>query len=226
MTAHSDHDTATASPQAVPFAYISADKKAARQKGSVLFYIFIAIGLLSALTLSLVNTSKEGITTQTAQRMTENLYVQANGIKSAILECVHTYPSGGAVDPADNPNVPYPLDPSDENNPEEEAGNDQVRHLQCPGAPSGHHAIYDGVGTTGRFLPQQVNGFSEWIYQNGSNGVYIQTTGQNEQAITTALARLQTRFDTCEAELNYGGCGATCLTIFLLRVVCPGTGGI
>jgi hypothetical protein len=220
---HSDLNTTAASHCAMPFAC-----QRRGQRGSVLFYIFIAIGLLAALTLTFVNSGKEGITTQAAQRMTENLYVQANGIKSSILECVYTYPNGGGdldgdgdIDSDDNSNIPYPLDPTDANNPDGAAANDQVRNMQCPGAPSGSYAIYDGVGTTGKFLPPQVNGFSEWIYQNNANGIYIQTTGAADQAVTAALDRLEARFDTCEADLDYGSCGATCLTIFILRATCP-----
>lgn len=207
---------------------MDAQHKMSHQSGSVIFYIFLAVGLLGLLTYSLTQSSRTSATTQSAFRITEDLFVQSNAIKSAVLECTFAFPNGGGdldgngtINSADNDNVPYPLSPTDANNPDGAAANDQVRNLQCPGAPAGQRSIYDGVGTTGRFLPPASNGFGEWTYINDTNGVRLQIIGPNDQAALQAMDALERRFDTCEADIDFSSCGATCFTTWIIRATCP-----
>ncbi len=90
----------------------------AAERGSVLIYILIAIALLAALTYSFAKDTSSNINTQLANKTSQELYVQVNLIRSAILECTLAYPSGGGdidasgvIDATDNPNSPYPLNP-------------------------------------------------------------------------------------------------------------------
>ncbi len=198
------------------------------QNGSVILYIFIAIGLLAALTLSLVNTSSEDKTSARAAQISEALYTQAESIRSAVMECSVSYPDGGGdldsdgdIDTDDNNNSPYPLSPTDANNPGGAAADSTLQYLKCPGAPSGEELVYGAA--RGRFLPNPPAGFTDWVYTNHSvnNNVYIRTYGDDSMATQLALENLVKRFGNCEAELDHGSCGTNCIKIFFIRDDCP-----
>src|SRR5690606_1005496 len=145
----------------------------AREAGNVLFYIFLAIGLLGALTFAFTRDSRENTTTQSAFRAAEELYAQVNLVRSAIVECAVEYPQGGGdldasgvIDATDNPNNPYPVVPNHPNNPHGVALDTYVRSLSCTGAPAGQGNIFQGAQNRGRFLPPPPLGFSEWEYLN------------------------------------------------------------
>ena len=203
------------------------------ENGSVIFYIFLAIGLLAMLTFSVVDSSRTNTSAQQSYRIAEDLYAQASNIQSAIMECVYTYPDGGGdldgdtdIDSADNPNIPYPLEADSGNNPAANGTTDkEVRYIQCPGAPSGEEFIYDGVGTKGRFLPPPKYGFSEWNYYNDADGVRIVAVGSNnDRASARAVEAVADRYEDCQADVDTGGSctgGDLCLTIWMIRHSCP-----
>jgi len=195
------------------------------ERGNVLFYIFMAVGLLSALTFAFVGDSRDDTMAQNAHRITETLFMQVQTIKSAVLECTLEYPAGGGdldgdtdIDAVDNPNRPYPLSPTSVNNPGGAAADDNARNMKCPGSSA---VIFSGAGTTGKFLPPARNGMGEWKYYNDANGVYIQVIGGSDGGTVSALSRLAGKFDTCEADINYGACGTNCFTGWLVRTTCP-----
>lgn len=223
MGAYRSQDKTAGAPNgAPPFSFDS-------QSGSVLFYIFLAVGLLAALTYAFMGSDRENLSTQGAYRLSEDLYAQINLIKSSVLECTLKYPKGGgdlnasgSITTADNPNNPYPVNPSFASNPFGAAANDNVRNLTCTGATSAAEAaMFSGANNKGRFLPQPPTGFSEWLYINDAAGVRIVTTGAVDGATSQALTKLVAKFATCQADLNYGACGATCLTAWILRAACP-----
>lgn len=199
-------------------------------EGSVLFYILIAIALLAALTFSMVKDSRQGTSTQVSYKSAEELYVQVNSIRSAIAECALEYPGGGGdldgdgtieATADDNPNNPYPVNPTHLNNPHGVAADDTVRNLSCTGAPAGKANIFQGANNKGRLLPPPPQDFAEWTYINDANGVRIQIIGSGSAAPDT-LSRLMAKFSACQADLDYGSCGATCFTAWVQRnVACP-----
>lgn len=202
------------------------------ESGSVLFYIFLAMGLLAALTFSFTKNSRENASTQTAHRMSEEIFSQINVIRAAVTECTIEYPEGGGdlngdgfINTTDNPNTPYPVNPSDANNPHGAAASDEVRNLSCTGAPAAEANIFQGANNKGRVLPPIPSGFSEWLYINDADGVSIQTVGPATAGAEDALARVMRKFATCQADLNYdrgtGGCGSRCLTVWIKRAACP-----
>ena len=199
------------------------------EKGNVLFYVFLALGLLAALTYSFVNTSRDNVTSQGAYRTAEKLYSQVSLIRSAIVQCSLEYPGGGGdlngdgvINSSDNPNNPYPVDPTDANNPFGAAANDQVSNVTCTGAPSGQEVLFgSSANGTARFLPAQVTGFSNWVYINDSNGVRIQTIAPSTAEGLAAITRLQAKFGNCEADINYNSCGTYCFDAWISRKTCP-----
>lgn len=194
------------------------------EKGSVLLYIFLAIGLLGALTMSFINSDTTDMTADRAAQSAEKLYNQANAIKALVKECTILYPDGGGdldgdgdIDSDDNANPPYPLSPSNANNPGGAAADNTLQYLKCPGAPSGDELIYQS--TKGTFVPDPPAGFDGWYYTNHTvnNTIYIRVNGDGGQATTLALEALARRFGNCEAVVNHGGCGANCIKIFIIR---------
>ena len=200
------------------------------QQGSAIIYVFVAIGLLAALTYSFVKDSGQSVVAQSAHRTSEDLYIQASTIRAAIVECAVQYPNGGGdmdgdgdIDSTDNPNNPYPVLPTYANNPHGVAADNTVRNLSCTGAPAAEANIFQGTNNKGRFLPPATSGFGEWVYGNDADGVYIRVTATAASAITVnALDRVMARFSACQADLDFGGCGAACLTIWVQRLAaCP-----
>ena len=207
--------------------------------GNVLFYIFLAVGLLAALTYAFVKDSRENYASQSAVSIAESLAVQANTIRSAVQQCVMEFPQGGGdmnadgvIDTNDNWNNPYPLNPgnvlvakqiagctttSSAAGCVNAAGNDYARNLTCVGAPIGQVNMFQGTSNAGLLLPPPPSGFPEWTYFNNTDGVYLRTTAPADAASVNAINRLMTKFATCQADLNYGGCGAACITIWITR---------
>lgn len=198
------------------------------QRGSVLLYIFIAVGLLAALTYAFIGDSRDGMSTQNAVKTAQELYAQTNLIRSAIIECTLLYPGGGGdldangtINSTDNPNNPYPINPSSALNPEGAQADDSVKYISCTGAPSGKRNLFQGTNNQGRILPPPPDGFSDWVYVNDTNGVRIKITAPNTASGTATLDRLMEKFATCQADLDYGSCGARCFTAWILRAACP-----
>jgi hypothetical protein len=107
---------------------MTCDARKDGQRGSVMFYIFLAIALLAALTFFFTRDTRDNASVQTANKIAQELYVQSNLIRSAIVECTLSYPEGaGDVDGdglicsdtsgacaskiVDNANAPFPLNP-------------------------------------------------------------------------------------------------------------------
>lgn len=200
------------------------------QRGNVLFYVFIAVALLGALTYAFTKDSRESYSAQVAVKLAEELFVQANMIRSAVVECTIEYPAGGGdldlngvIEPADNANNPFPINPSNANTPNAPAGlaaaaNDNVRNLTCVGAPAARANMFQGAKNQGRFLPPAPSGFGEWTYVNDNTGVYVTLVGPNNAMAIDALTRLVNKYDTCQASLNTG---TRTLTLWIHRVSCP-----
>jgi len=203
------------------------------EAGNVLFYVFLAVGLMAAITYAFVKDSRQGFSSEIAMRSAEDLFSQANLLRSAVQQCAMEYPEGGGdlnhdnnVDTTDNPNNPYPLKPTSPLNPNAPAGiaaasNDEARNLTCVGAPAGSARMFEGDGSQGRFLPPPPSGFSEWIYVNDTDGVYFKITADNIASATAALDRLYSRFTGCQAALNFNGCGTRCFAVFVVHNNCP-----
>ncbi len=189
--------------------------------GNVIFYILIAIALLGMLTFAFVQDSGDNVSKQNSYKISEELYSQFNSINSAVMSCIIEFPAGGGdldtngkIEAADNDNRPYPLSPSDANNPGGAAANDQVRNMKCPGSGLG---IYKGAGAIGKYLAAPPSGFAEWELLNDTNGVRIRSIGENSATVSSAITALQKKFDTCRTDLNYGACGTNCISIWIKK---------
>lgn len=185
--------------------------RARRDSGNVVFYALMAVMLMAMLIFAFARGGRENLTPLLATKIAEELFVQANLIRSAIQQCALEFPGGGGdmapvgapdgvIDENDNPNNPYPLKPSAPENANAPAGiaaagDDNVRHLTCVGAPADQAYFFDGIQNQGRYLPPPPQGFSEWTYNNSSSdGVLIEIVAPNTSEAKAALQLVKTKF--------------------------------
>jgi hypothetical protein len=188
------------------------------QRGSALVYILIAIALLAALTATFMDSSSQQTSSQSSFNTVAELNSQINFIRSAIEECVLTYPAGDTTMPATNPVGgfspirPYPLMPISSYLASPATGSSLVKDIRCPGNPgnSNNHAkIFSG--TSGKFFPPRLNMFGEWHYINHSDGVFIFiATNRTDAFLDTALKKIDEQYAPCEVQYvdnSSGGAG-------------------
>ena len=192
---------------------ISYQEKCTAQSGSALVYILIAIALLAALTSSFMKPSSQQTTSQSTFNTVTELNSQANFIRSAVQECVLTYPAGedGLIG---STNTPYPINPSSTHLASPVA-DDEVQHIRCPGNPGGssndHSKIFSGA--SGKFMPPPPNLFEEWEYFNGSDGVFFYiSTDKSDAFLQTAMQKIDDQFSECEADIINASTAAVELT--------------
>lgn len=183
-----------------------------QESGSALVYILIAIALLAALTATFMDSSSQQTSSQNTFSAVTEINSQINVIRSAIQECVMTYPAGdsGLVGTL---NTPYPVAPSS-SYLASPAANDALSGIRCPGNPgnSNNHAPIFG-GTSGKFLPPAPKLFNGWVYYSGVDGVYIVTaTNATDAYLQTALSKLDDQFSECEADIINASAGSINLT--------------
>lgn len=179
------------------------------QKGSALIYILIAIALLAALTATFMDSSSgQRTTAQETFNIVTQLNSQANFIRSAIQECVLTYPNGDTTMPADPvgntavyPVRPYPLQPNNDYLASPTVKT-LAKDIRCPGNPgnSNNHAKIFG-SNTGKLFPPSPKFFGDWRYFNSKDGVSLFIGSDTSDAfIGTALQKLDAQFTPCEAQ--------------------------
>ncbi len=184
--------------------FIKTKSKRLSEKGSALVYILVAIALLAALTASFMKPASQQTTAQSAFAAITDLKSQIEFVRSAIQECVLTYPSGDRSTPGliGTSNTPYPINPSSTyfTTP---AANDQARFIRCPGNPGNtkdHADVFSGM--SGKFLQPPPKLFEEWEYYNGIDGVFFYTsTDKTDAFLQTATQKLDDLFSECESDI-------------------------
>lgn len=182
-------------------------------KGSALIYILIAVALLAALTVSLMEPSSQQTQSQSSTNLVTEISSQTNFITTAISECVLSHPDQDSeLTTTEQQNPPYPINPVDPYFDAQSAdplsdSENTVENIRCPGNPGGtgsdnqdHTRIFGGA--SGKFLPPPPNLFTDWEYYNGADGVYIITTSdKTDPFITSALEKLDAKYSNCEGEV-------------------------
>lgn len=190
------------------------------EKGSALVYILIAIALLAALTATFMDNSSQQTSSQNTFNTVTDLNSQINFIRSAIQECVLTYPEGDqttAFAALTAPNPPYPILPTSTyftGATPAVAANNNVANIRCPGNPgnSNNHALIFG-GSSGKFLPPAPKLFGDWVYYNGADGVFFYTSSnKTDSYLSTAMKKLDDQFSECEADVINATAGAVNIT--------------
>lgn len=190
------------------------------QRGSALVYILIAIALLAALTVTFMQPSSQQTTAQNTYQVQSDLESQINVIRSAVQECVLTYPrgdttidsTGGGTDPGARKNYPIAPNSTHYDGPPAatipKTATRLARDIRCPGNQDGanendHAMVFSGA--SGKFLGPQPTLFNDWQYYNGTDGVFFWiSTSKTDAFLETALNKLDEKFAECEADVVHG----------------------
>lgn len=202
----------------------------ARQSGSALIYILIAVALLAALTVSLMEPANQQAQTQSTTNLVSTIDSQVKFISSTIQECVLSHPNQDTGLTTQQANAPYPINPTDNYYPVATppvATTNDANDLRCPGNPGGANANHAKLfgGASGKFLGPPPPLFNNWRYYNGTNGIFIMISSTKSDAyIQAALTRLDGMYSNCEADV-YNRLGTTAVNVSS-DIVPPGSGAI
>lgn len=193
------------------------------ERGSALVYILIAIALLAALTITFMEPSSQQTSSQNTFKTVASIEGQIQTIRSAIQECVLSYPKGdkcinaaaagyctigGVTDAGARKN--YPLDPDSTNYTNAtpgRSGDHKVKNIRCPGNNGGENANHDNHalifgGADGKTLPPAPDLFDDWQYYNGTDGVFFWTkTDKTDAYLLAGLKKLDEKYSECEADI-------------------------
>lgn len=203
------------------------------ERGSALVYILIAIALLAALTVSFMQPSSQQGTSQNTFRTVSDISSQVEFIRSAVQECVLSFPAGDDTIsdlPSDEPNAneAYPINPNSTHfatatpGP---SGNRNVAGLRCPGNhPDGtlnnHAPIF--AATTGKFMPPPPPLFGAWQWYNNTDGVFFWiATNKTDAYLKSALDKLDAEYAECEADVITPSGSNSNLVSDDTSIVCP-----
>ncbi len=147
------------------------------EHGNVLFYIFLCVILLGALTMMLSNRGgDEQASGSAAFRNSEEMKSQAQGARSAVMECLLLYNSG------------YPVQP----------GSGLLNDVMCD-LQTGPQSIF--TAQSARAVPVPPAPFDPWTYTNTSSTfIKISTTSAKpaSQTVQITLKNLATSFHAPE----------------------------
>ena len=190
------------------------------ERGSALVYVLIAIALLAALTVTFMGSSSQQTSSQAAFKVISDLRSRIDTIRSAVQECVLSYPKGDiSIDIDATGTDPYarrnfPIKPSSTHFNSATIGptsRPYVGDIRCPGNPgsgdNNHARIFKG--TSGKFLPPAPSIFEPWEYYNGVDGVFFWIrTSKSDAYIKSAMDKLDEQFGECEVDVVNATSGA------------------
>lgn len=182
-----------------------------KENGSALVYILLAIAVLGVLTATFMDSSSQQVSSQKSVDVTTDLKTQIEYIRSAIQECVLSYPKGDRTMPATNPVGgpsghgqypvrPYPLRPSNNYLAGTLPSGSVVPDIRCPGNP-GDNNNHVKIFTAAKPFPAQSPYFGPWYYYNDIDGVFFMTqTTKTDAFLGAALQKLDNQFSKCESQ--------------------------
>jgi hypothetical protein len=145
------------------------------QAGNVLFYIFLCVALLGALTMAMRGGGGEQATASSAFRMTEDIKAQAQGIRSVVLECILVQNAG------------YPT----------QAASNLLGDVNCDMASGGAQNLF--TAQSARAVPIPPLLFNPWRYTNNGAGFVSATLISSRASSQTVRNILKGLADTFHA---------------------------
>lgn len=151
--------------------------------GNVLFYIFLCVALLGALTMALSRGGGEQAAATTSFRGSEDIKTQAQIIRSAIMECMLVQ------------NAPYPAQPV----------SGLVADVECDMAFGTPQNLF--TAQTARAIPEPPTSFNPWQYTNSGNGAFVSasiTATRVTPSVGSTLSALADIFKAPQTSSNSG----------------------
>lgn len=159
-----------------------------KQRGFATAYLLVAIVLFSLVAWEMSQMYDANQQVRWAKTSTDLIYDQALLIRTQVIACGTSYPSGVNTDP--NSLSYYKKYPG---------SSATLDTIQCPGAPAGQQLTWGG--RDGVFLRKLPSDFTSWSYTNGSAGITVSLNSTTSRG-HDALARLVTKFNANEASMS------------------------
>lgn len=181
------------------------------ESGNVIAYILIAVVLFGALTAAMMRGGGEQAAATSSFRIAEDLVSQAQGIRSAILECALVYRSGGELPEVASSGTAETLE-----------------NVTCE-PTNGNEPFKVFVGRSSVYKPRPPVPFEEWLYNNDDAGhVTISTQVPEESvmdfSVRDALERVMEKYSDNETEIICNGAQGK-FTVYLTGIApedsCP-----
>lgn len=203
----------------------NASKKLARQKGSIIAYLMLALVMMGILVVTLTGGSQRSQDATRTEDAVNAFVSDLRTIEAAINDCVTLYPKSidrdgdGDKDATDNPNAPFPY--YNAGNPPYAGAGTALGNIVCPGAPAASATVFDNK-KSGKFLRLlNVPGVSITYLTDATEGVRltIARSGNVPPYWNDVVDLVNARLLTCQAEKVTGGACATnnCLYYWIKR---------
>ena len=155
-------------------------------RGFVLPLLLGAIAIMATLTAAMTLASRTGLSQVQSAGKIQQLYVQAQLVRTRLFKCGFDYPSG------DNGTGYRPQLPA-------ATTAVAVSALVCPGAPTAAGSLWSGTDAV--WLPAPPGGFGAWTFVNDATSarIVIQGTSDADLPVINALAL---RFSPGEAAVD------------------------
>ena len=200
------------------------------ERGSALIYILVAIALLAALTVAFMEPSSQQGQSQNTFKTVSDISSQVEFIRSAVQECVLTYPAGddtiSVTGDEANANESYPIKPSSTHYTGATIGpaaNRNVAGIRCPGNPGNdknHAPIF--TAASGKFMPPPTALFEPWQWYNNTDGVFFWIeTKKSDAYLSSALEKLDAEYAGCETDVVDATSGDQNLVSDEPSIICP-----
>ncbi|MBU6475776.1 MAG: hypothetical protein KGL10_01790 [Alphaproteobacteria bacterium] len=205
---------------------------AARQRGSIIIYILIAIFLAGLL----VEMMTQGATKSASSSQIDAIVMELQGdiktIHAAVDECAVTYQTPLTGTPG-NPNQPFPMYCANSGCALSTMTSDGTSSITgttlplvgCPGAPAGEKLVFPNAVAENLKLLDDTSNYNVTYITDTNDGILLRITRVGTDPLwSEAITRLAGKFSACAAKvvtanpdaLNYN-CSGGCLYYWILR---------
>lgn len=199
-------------------------EKNARQRGSIIVYILIAIFLTGLLVSLMSQGAKKSASSEQIDEVMMYLQADIQTVQSNITECVTSYQNNNFCPPnasgngvscvnqfttqdTGNPNVPFPMPASSSGG----TVGTPLASIQCPRAPSGQQTIFNGGVIQSLKLLQDTANYTTTYFNGNSSvpasgnavtgvyeGVYLRIERTVSDPVwTEAIQRMNSKYAAC-----------------------------
>ncbi len=200
----------------------------ARQKGSIIIYILIAIFLTGLLVEMMTQGATKSASSSQINAMVMELQKDIQTIHNKVAECPVIYPTQLTGTPS-NPNQPWPMYCANSScvlTAMTSGGTGTTLSLVgCPGAPTGQQLVFPNTVTDNLKLLDDSSNYNVTYISNSTDGIMLRVTRVGSDPLwSEAISRLSAKFAPCASKvvmanpdpLGYD-CSGGCFYYWILR---------